>query len=321
MEGDQSSLHSALVLECRTLSQLAQSISSASPATSAELTKQSTTSFHTLCTTANQANRIADSAIAANSIKSKSRQCGSAMIDLVAASLKFQEEQDAASKLDLQARCRQVTEALQSILGILSVSSASAQAAHKLTNHIQSVISDLETDILFAQSGTLLPDGSETVAFEQVMSEIAHHSRDLTEDIRSFVKAVETGNNVCLKEACTSSGESIAQLVNAVKLTAKFVAKEGTETQLALLNAAKGVVESLSGLIASTKAVSGQFSSDQVGQLKASSTATVLNVTKLIKTVQIIRDDQSKGPIELQKTVEIILEKSKVFSINLCIFI
>ena len=85
---------------------------------------------------------------------------------------------------------------MQSILGILSVSSASAQAAHKLTSQIQAIISDLETDILFAQSGTLVMDGSETASFELVMGDIAAHSRTLTEDIREFVRAVENGDNL-----------------------------------------------------------------------------------------------------------------------------
>ena len=310
---DQSDLHSSLILECRALSQITQQISAGNLENIAELTKQSTTSYQALCTTATNANRIADSNVAANSIRSKARSCGSSLADMINSSLKFQEDQDDVSKLDLFGKCRQVTDAVQSILGILSVSSASAQAAHKLTNQIQSIISDLETDILFAQSGTLLLDGSEAIPFEVVMGDIASHSRTLTEDIRSFVRAVETGDNMKLKDACASSGNSISALVDACKLTAKFVAKEGTETQLALLNVAKSVVESLSALIASTRAISGQFNPNQVEELKSSSTGTVLNITKLIKTVQIIREDQSKGPLELQQTVQLITEKTKVF--------
>ena len=154
-------------------------------------------------------------------------------------------------------------------------------------------------------------DGTEG-EFEEAVSSIAHHSRELTEDIRSFVKSVEAGDNMNLKEACAQSGVSIADLTDSVKLAAKFVAKEGTETQLALLNAAKSVVESLSELIHSTKAISGHFSQDKVVELKSVSTATVLNVTKLVKTVQIIREDQNKGPVELKNVVQIILAKTKV---------
>jgi hypothetical protein len=144
------------------------------------------------------------------------------------------------------------------------------------------------------------------------MSDIATTSRALTEDIRSFVKGVETGDNNQLKEACLSSGNSIGELVESVKFTAKFIAKEGSETQLALLNAAKSVVGSLSELIASTKAISGQFSQNKVQELKSSSTGTVLNITKLIKTVQIIREDQNKGPVELQQTVKLLQNEAKV---------
>jgi len=308
----QSDLHSALFMECRTLSQITQDISGGNLDTIVDLTKRSTTSYQALCTTATNANRIADSNVAANSIKSKARSCGSSLAQMINASLTFQVDQDDGSKRDLHEKCRLVTDAIQSILGILSVSSASAQAAHKLTNQIQALISDLETDILFAQSGTLLPDGMESVAFEAIMGQIAVHSRSLTEDIRTFVRSVETGDNVRLKEACVSSGNSIAELVDAVKLTAKFVAKEGTETQLALLYASKDVVESLSALIISTRAISGQFNPNQVDELKSSSTGTVLNITKLVKTVQIIREDQIKGPLELQQTVQLINEKSKV---------
>ena len=305
-------MHSALVLECRALSQLSQDIQTANIDQIGEQTKKSTLSYNTLCTVAAQSPRIADSHVAANSIKSKTRSCGQALTGMINSSLKFQlEPSNNQTKLDLVERCRQVTESVQSILEVLSVSSASAKEAHKLANQIQQIMSDLDTDILFAQSGTLLLDGTEG-EFEEAIAAIAHHSRELTEDIRSFVKSVEAGDNMRLKEACTQSGVSIADLSDSIRVAAKFVAKEGTETQLALLNAAKSVVESLSGLIQSTKAINGNFSQNKVEELKSSSTGTVLNITKLVKTVQIIREDQNKGPVELKNIVQIILTKTKV---------
>ena len=132
------------MLECRALSQLSQEISAGSIEEIGEQTKKSTVSYNTLCTVAGQSSRIADSHVAANSIKSKTRSCGQALTGMINSSLKFQlEPSDNQTKLDLVDRCRQVTESVQSILGILSVSSASAKAAHKLTNQIQQIMSDL----------------------------------------------------------------------------------------------------------------------------------------------------------------------------------
>ena len=78
---------------------------------------------------------IADSKVAANSIKSKTRTCGSSLIDLIKAAQMFQDDSDnVQTKRNLHNQCRLVSDAVQSILGILTVSSASAQAAHQLRN-------------------------------------------------------------------------------------------------------------------------------------------------------------------------------------------
>ena len=81
---------------------------------------------------------IADSKVAANSIKSKTRTCGSSLIDLIKASQLFQDDpENNKAKLNLHNHCKLVSDAVQSILGILTVSSASAQAAHQLRHRFQ----------------------------------------------------------------------------------------------------------------------------------------------------------------------------------------
>ena len=249
---------------------------------------------------ATNAHIIADSKAAANSIKSTARGCGVNLIDLIKAAALFQDDtSDTKNKKNLHQQCRAVSDAVGKILGILTVSSASAQAAHQLTNKIQSIISDLDTDILFAQAGNYVAEevAEEGINFSTIISKVAHCSRDLTEHIRSLVKGVETGDAQSLKETLDSSGDSMASLSDVVKETARFVSKEGTDVQLALLNAVKTVAESLNELVGSTRMNSQnhQFNTKVIDQLRQSSTSTVFSITKLVKVVQIIRDDQLKA--------------------------
>ena len=107
-------------------------------------------------------------------------------------------------------------------------------------------------------------------------------------------------------------------LTEATKVVAKFVAKEGTETQLVLLKAAKSVGESLASLVNMTRINSQnhQFNPTVIDQLKQASTGTVFSITKLVKTVTIVRDDQLKGPTALKKTIEMLQNKSEELSFD-----
>ena len=55
---------------------------------------------------------------------------------------------------DILNQCKAIAEATQSMLKILAASSNSAIAAHKLSYTVAEIISELNTDILFAKSGT-----------------------------------------------------------------------------------------------------------------------------------------------------------------------
>ena len=80
-----------------------------------------------------------------------------------------------------------------------------------------------------------------------------------------------------------------------------------------LLNSVKAVAESLGGLINTTRISSNhQFNPQVIDQLRQLSTGTVFSITKLVKTVQIVRDDQLKGPTALKSTISILQNKSEV---------
>ena len=178
---------------------------------------------------------------------------------MINASLIFSEDPSDSNKRDLHEKCRRVADAVKGIMEVLSVSSASAKATQKLTSKIDSIKQDVETDILFAQSGTLALDIGESFMFEDLMCEVAKFSRMLTEDIRSLVQAVESSDNSQLTQACESSGESIDRLTDTIRATSKFIAKEGPDAQVALLNVTKGLVAALSELINATRVINGQF--------------------------------------------------------------
>jgi hypothetical protein len=69
----QNELQSELTKECRELAQISQNISSAQAAEIPELQKDSVAAFQRLCTVSVHAHKIADSDVAATSIRGKTR--------------------------------------------------------------------------------------------------------------------------------------------------------------------------------------------------------------------------------------------------------
>ena len=101
------------------------------------------------------------------------------------------------------------------------------------SNKLQSIISDLDTDVLFAQSGNYNNhDDEEAINFNTIMTSVAITAKNLTENIRSLVKGIEVADSPALKETLGATGDSMASLSDAVKVTAKFVAKEGQLSKL-----------------------------------------------------------------------------------------
>ena len=86
----------------------------------------------------------------------------------------------------------------------------------------------MDTDVLFAQSGNYNNhDDDEIINFNTIMTSVAITAKNLTENICSLVKGIEVADSPALKETLGATGDSMASLSDAVKVTAKFVAKEG----------------------------------------------------------------------------------------------
>ena len=119
------------------------------------------------------------------------------------------------------------------MLQILSMGSTLEIWLTSKSNKLQSIISDLDTDVLFAQSGNYNNhDDEEAINFNTIMTSVAITAKNLTENIRSLVKGIEVADSPALKETLGSTGDSMASLSDAVKVTAKFVAKEGKLSKL-----------------------------------------------------------------------------------------
>ena len=98
---------------------------------------------------------------------------------------------------------------------------------------LQSIISDLDTDVLFAQSGSYNNhDDEEAINFNTIATSVAITAKNLIENIRSLVKGIEVADSLALKETFGATGDSMASLSAAVQVTAKFVAKEGKLSKL-----------------------------------------------------------------------------------------
>ncbi|XP_015768407.1 PREDICTED: talin-2-like [Acropora digitifera] len=168
---------------------------------------------------------------------------------------------------------------------------------------VQGIVSDLDTTVLFAATGTLQPE-VEGDSFGDRREAILRTAKTLVEDTKNLVSAAQASQDV-LASAAQSAVGSVSSLADNVKLGAIALGSDDSDAQQMLLNAAKDVASALGALINATKNTSGKSINDPaVEELKTTGKTMVANVSSLLKTVKSVEDKALRGTRALESTVD-----------------
>lgn len=169
---------------------------------------------------------------------------------------------DVYSQRELAENARNVSEKAMFVLAALQSGSRGTQACINAANSVQGIIADIDTTIMFAQSGTLNAEaeaGDETFAIHK--DEILKTAKALVEDTKTLVAGAASSQEA-LAVAAQNAVATITQLTEAVKLGAATLGSNNCEAQILLLNSVKDVAFALNELIEATKTASGKNIND-----------------------------------------------------------
>lgn len=229
---------------------------------------------------------------------------GEACISLVQSGGAVQSSpKDPFSKRELAENCRHVAEKVSHLLAALQQGSRGTQACINAASAVQGIVSDLDTTVLFAATGTLHPE-TEGDTFGDRREAILRTAKTLVEDTKNLVASAQASQDV-LASAAQSAVVSVSSLADNVKLGAIALGSDDSDAQQMLLNAAKDVASALGALINATKNASGKPNNDPATEvLKTTGKTMVANVSSLLKTVKSVEDKALRGTRALESTID-----------------
>ncbi|KAH9517843.1 Talin-1 [Dermatophagoides farinae] len=259
---------------------------------------------------ANLANDVNGIAAATNNIETASRikssvqELGTACVDIVKnAGSCLTNPGDTYSQRELTDSARNVSEKCSYVLAAFQAGSRGTQACIMAANSVQGIIGDIDTTILFANSGALNPEDPND-SFGIYKDEILKTAKALVEDTKTLVAGAASSQEA-LAVAAQNAVTTITQLTTAVKQGAATLGSNNSEAQVMLLNSVKDVAIALNELIDATKTASGKNINDPaMMHLKDSAKVMVTNVTSLLKTVKTVEDEQQRGTRALEATID-----------------
>lgn len=187
------------------------------------------------------------------------------------------------------------------------------QACIHASTAVNAIISDLDTVILFATSGTLTSE-SETDIFNNHRESILTTAKALVEDTKLLVTSAANSQEQ-LATSAQSAVKTISKLAETVKLGAAALGCKESDAQVLLINAVKDVGIALNDLIISTKLASSRVNHEvEMENLKESAKNMVANVHSLLKTVKTVEDEAARGTRALESAIEAVNQEIKNFS-------
>jgi talin len=187
------------------------------------------------------------------------------------------------------------------------------QACIHASTAVNAIISDLDTVILFATSGTLTSE-IETDIFNNHRESILATAKSLVEDTKLLVTSAATSQDQ-LATAAQSAVKTISNLAETVKLGAAALGCKDSDAQVLLINAVKDVAIALNELIISTKLASSRVNHEaEMENLKESAKNMVANVHSLLKTVKTVEDEAARGTRALESAIEAVNQEIKNYS-------
>uniref|UniRef100_A0AC35TRB9 FERM domain-containing protein n=1 Tax=Rhabditophanes sp. KR3021 TaxID=114890 RepID=A0AC35TRB9_9BILA len=265
--------------------------------------------------------RLAVSVIPSQSIAHKIRvavqKLGASCILLVKEAAQTQANPlDERSPRELSKASNLMIERVQEVLAALHEGSKGTQACINAANTVSNVISDLDTTIRFANSGSLPRKAGKVGKMSDHKDNIFRIAKILIEDTKALVTGAAS-NQEQLAVAAQNAVKTILALTEAVKNGACNLAGEHPEAQVMVIHSVRDVAGSLSNLIHATKCASGhQLQDPPMINLKEAAKMMATNVAGLLKTASIIENGAKREVRALESAIEAIEQQIKLFNIG-----
>lgn len=258
--------------------------------------------------------RQANNSDVAFRLRSSIHELGQACIDLVKAGGTVQASPgDSYNQRELAEAARQTGEKASHVLAALQAGSRGTQACIDANSTVAGIIGDLDTTIMFASAGTLSAEG-EGENFSDHRDNIMKASLTLDDNAKALVAGASSSQEK-LAQAAQNVSSTIVHLAEAVKSGAASLGSNHPEEQVMLINAVKDVARALGDLLHSTKAASGKTSNDPtMVALKESAQVMENNTASLLKAVEAVEDEHTRGTRALEATIEAIAKEIKIFN-------
>jgi talin len=208
---------------------------------------------------------------------------------------------DQSSRLKLGQAGRDVSSNISNLILVVKDGSKGIATCQESITNINSVISEIETTLIFAQAGNLDPIYNQDT-FSKHKDGILSSSKSLSDTVKKFVASISSGSasQEELANCVTILVKSVDAVKNYVRDGAVSITSGDKHMQLQLLNASKAVAENLqkviSTAITSLSSSSSGADSDAISK-KLGETVKLefSSIAELVQITKVLEDESSRG--------------------------
>jgi talin len=210
---------------------------------------------------------------------------------------------DHVSRLKLGQAGRDVSSNISNLMAAAKEGSKGITVCQDAVENINSIVSDLDSLLVFAQAGHLDPVDARDV-FSKHKDSLLTAAKTLTETVKSFIGAV-MGTQEEVVVAANQSVKAIENLKDYVRQGAMAITSGDKHMQQQLLQSTKTVSENLQGIISSAVGAIGKRSDDPaMATLGEAVKYEFTAIAELIRITKFLADESSRGARSLESAIE-----------------
>ncbi|KAJ3413726.1 Talin-1 [Chytridiales sp. JEL 0842] len=261
--------------------------------------------FETLVATSCAAAVVTKESKVKNDLLDSIRQLGGSTIRLLEGMrvASVRSAADNTSRLKLGQAGREVSSNISSLIAAAKEGSKGIVVCQDAVANINSIVSDLESLLVFAHAGHLDPVDTKDV-FSKHKDLLLTAAKGLTETVKTFIGAV-MGTQEEVVNAANQSVKSIEALKDYVRQGAVSITSGDKHMQQQLLQVTKTVAESLQGIISAAVSAIGKKADDpSMAVLGESVKHEFTAIAELIRITKFLADESSRGCRSLESAIQ-----------------
>ncbi|KAI8799801.1 hypothetical protein BJ742DRAFT_115886 [Cladochytrium replicatum] len=211
---------------------------------------------------------------------------------------------DTVNKLRVTQSAREVSSHVANVISAAKDGSKGVLVCQESISHINDVMTDLESVMIFAEAGQLDPFQSSLSAFTSHKDAMLTSCKSLTESAKRFITS-KLSNQEELASVATATVTAMQGLKEETKQAAIAITSADKHMQQQLLSSAKAVAEALQSLLAAAMTAAGKPGNDPAIQdVTDAVKAQFSSVADLIRVVKLLSDESSRGIRALDSSIK-----------------